>query len=96
MDKTVRIAEIKTRLKQGKYYVPYAPEDIEYLLSELDQTRLERNKLEANKNYYKAELAKYKDTRLTSEQVLELKNYIRNGIELGYIDGREGDYKKYI
>lgn len=27
---------------------------------------------------------------------LQLKDYIRNGIELGYIDDREGDYKKYI
>lgn len=26
----------------------------------------------------------------------EMKNYIRNGVELGYIDDREGDYKKYI
>ena len=25
-----------------------------------------------------------------------MKTYIRNGVELGYIDDREGDYKKYL
>jgi len=25
-----------------------------------------------------------------------MKQYIRNGLEFGYIDDREGDYKKYI
>ena len=58
MNTNNRIEEIKKRLKQGKYYVPYAPDDIEYLLSELSKTRLERNQLEANKNYYKEQLAK--------------------------------------
>jgi hypothetical protein len=65
MNTNNRIAEIKKRLKQGKYYVPYAPDDIEYLLSELSKTRLERNQLEANKNYYKEQLAQAKaDGRL--------------------------------
>ena len=65
MNTNNRIAEIKKRLKQGRYYVPYAPDDIEYLLSELSKTRLERNQLEANKNYYKEQLAKAKaDGRL--------------------------------
>ncbi len=25
-----------------------------------------------------------------------MKTYIRNGVELGYIDDKEGDYKKYL
>lgn len=30
------------------------------------------------------------------EKNKDMKEYIKNGIELGYIDDREGEYKKFI
>ena len=35
------------------------------------------------------------ENRKLKEENKKMKTYIRNGIELGYIDDREGNYKKY-
>lgn len=42
---TKQLAKIKARLKRGEYYVPYAPDDINALVAEVERFKKENKHL---------------------------------------------------